>query len=237
MHEWHTQLLQGLVEEYIDRAEPVGSATLRHSLSLAVSPATVRHALHQLELAGYIYQPHTSAGRVPTDKGYRFYVDRMQTEQLSQEQERRLLKKLANFRAEYGRLSRAMAKLLAEVSQAIAVSGWLPSRDIEETGLTEVLDQPEGNERDAMREISQLLDNVETYLEKLSALKADQATVFIGEENPLYRAKHTSLITRTVSLPGQQRVVLVILGPKRMAYPANVSLLNSVATFFEEDRL
>jgi heat-inducible transcriptional repressor len=69
------QVLAALVGEYIDTAEPVGSARLAHRAGLGVSSATVRNTLAELEDLGYLQQPHTSAGRVPTDRGYRFYVD------------------------------------------------------------------------------------------------------------------------------------------------------------------
>src|SRR5918994_6997950 len=68
-------LLATLVREYIESGEPVSSQVLARESGLGVSSATVRNVLAQLEDAGYVYQPHTSAGRVPTDRGYRFFVD------------------------------------------------------------------------------------------------------------------------------------------------------------------
>jgi len=71
------QILAALVAEYIDTGEPVGSARLAHAAGLGVSSATVRTTLGELEDLGYLQQPHTSAGRIPTDRGYRFYVDQL----------------------------------------------------------------------------------------------------------------------------------------------------------------
>lgn len=71
------QILAALVGEYIDTAEPVGSARLAQRAGLGVSSATVRNTLSELEDLGYLQQPHTSAGRIPTDRGYRFYVDQL----------------------------------------------------------------------------------------------------------------------------------------------------------------
>ena len=71
------QVLAALVAEYIDTGEPVGSARLMHVASLGVSSATIRNSLAELEDLGYLQQPHTSAGRIPTDRGYRFYVDQL----------------------------------------------------------------------------------------------------------------------------------------------------------------
>src|SRR4029453_4518065 len=71
------QILAALVGEYIDTAEPVGSARLAQRAGLGVSSATIRNTLAELEELGYLQQPHTSAGRIPTDRGYRFYVDQL----------------------------------------------------------------------------------------------------------------------------------------------------------------
>src|SRR5690625_3437804 len=71
------RVLQALTDDYIETAEPVGSRNLARRHRLGVSPATVRNEMADLEEAGYLHQPHTSAGRVPSDKGYRYYVDEL----------------------------------------------------------------------------------------------------------------------------------------------------------------
>src|SRR5690349_7562347 len=71
------RLLATLVLEYIETGEPVSSQVLARESGLGVSPATVRNVLAQLEDGGYVHQPHTSAGRVPTDRAYRVFVDRL----------------------------------------------------------------------------------------------------------------------------------------------------------------
>ena len=68
-------VLRAIVEEYVETAQPVASQTIAQSRSLGVSSATVRNDMTQLEREGYIVQPHTSAGRIPTDQGYRYFVD------------------------------------------------------------------------------------------------------------------------------------------------------------------
>ncbi|MFM7827520.1 MAG: heat-inducible transcriptional repressor HrcA, partial [Acidimicrobiaceae bacterium] len=72
-----TAILRAVVEEYIATAQPVGSAHIAKNRNLAVSSATVRNDMASLEREGYLMHPHTSAGRIPTDKGYRFFVDNL----------------------------------------------------------------------------------------------------------------------------------------------------------------
>ena len=71
------EVLRAIVEDYVLTREPVGSRVLTERHSLGVSPATIRNDMAALEDAGYIAQPHTSAGRIPTDKGYRLFGDRL----------------------------------------------------------------------------------------------------------------------------------------------------------------
>ncbi len=69
------RVLEAVVQTYIETAEPAGSQTIARRFGLGVSPATIRHTMSELEEKGYLYHPHTSAGRVPTDRAYRIYVD------------------------------------------------------------------------------------------------------------------------------------------------------------------
>lgn len=91
LSERRTAILRAIVSHYVRSGEPVGSKTIAENYGLGVSSATVRNEMSTLEEAGYIYQPHTSAGRVPTDSGYRVYVDSTPTLRLP-EREARLIK-------------------------------------------------------------------------------------------------------------------------------------------------
>ena len=85
-------MLAALIEEYVARALPVGSRTLTERYQLGVSAATVRNELSVLEDGGYIAQPHTSAGRIPTDQGYRAFVDNLLAQEGREEEDERCKK-------------------------------------------------------------------------------------------------------------------------------------------------
>ena len=83
------RILQAIIDDYIDTAEPVGSRTIARKHELGLSSATIRNEMADLEEMGYLEQPHTSAGRIPSDKGYRLYVDElMQVKELTDEETR-----------------------------------------------------------------------------------------------------------------------------------------------------
>ncbi len=75
LSEREIRVLEAIIQSYVETAEPVGSRTIARRFGLGVSPATIRNAMSDLEDKGYLYHPHTSAGRVPTDRAYRLYVD------------------------------------------------------------------------------------------------------------------------------------------------------------------
>lgn len=115
-------ILQAVTEDYVSTAEPVGSRTISRKYLTELSPATIRNEMADLEYEGYLEQPHTSAGRVPSDKGYRFYVDvLMKDRPLRQEEIERVLREYAQRRGEIQSLSRAAAKILADLANCAAV--------------------------------------------------------------------------------------------------------------------
>ena len=81
------KILESVVVEHVDTAMPVGSSSVASAPGLDVSPATVRSEMVTLEREGFLAQPHTSAGRIPTDKGYRYFVDHLQSGVLGQAQQ------------------------------------------------------------------------------------------------------------------------------------------------------
>lgn len=117
-------VLQSLVQTYVVTAAPVGSRTICRRYHLGLSPATVRNTMMDLEEMGYLWQPHTSAGRVPTDKGYRFYVDTlMSLEELSQEEKDRIRARVEALIKERGveEILEQIAKVIADISLQLGV--------------------------------------------------------------------------------------------------------------------
>ena len=114
-------ILATVVYEYIATAEPVGSQSLTHKYNLGVSSATVRNEMAELEAAGYLVQPHTSSGRIPSDAGYRTYVDRlMKPEALPTEERRRIRDELKDASRELDEVIDSTTRLLGRLSKNLA---------------------------------------------------------------------------------------------------------------------
>jgi heat-inducible transcriptional repressor len=122
-------ILATVVYEYINTAEPVGSVTLTQKYNLGVSSATIRNEMAELEAGGYLVQPHTSAGRIPSDTGYRTYVDRlMQPEVLPEDDARRIRDQFREASRELDTVIEQATRLLSGLSRNLAIA-IAPSRD------------------------------------------------------------------------------------------------------------
>ncbi len=114
-------VLRAIVEDYVATEEPVGSKTLVERHSLGVSPATVRNDMAALEEEGFITQPHTSAGRVPTDKGYRLFVDRLTTVKTMSAAEKRAITTFLDGAVDLDDVVHRSVRLLAQLTRQVAV--------------------------------------------------------------------------------------------------------------------
>jgi heat-inducible transcriptional repressor len=115
------QVLRAIVTDYVSSQEPVGSKMLVERHDLGVSPATVRNDMAALEEEGYITQPHTSAGRIPTDKGYRLFVDRLGSVKPLSQAEQRAIQTFLSGALDLDDVLHRTVKLLAQVTQQVAI--------------------------------------------------------------------------------------------------------------------
>lgn len=230
MTERERVLLLGLVAEYIRTGQPVGSVALARSLRLDCSPATIRSDLQELAEAGYIFKPHTSAGRVPMDAGYRFFVDHVRARSVAAGEREQLREEFATLIAVHQHLARTTARFLARLTDTPALSSQNEPPDVFESGLREFVQESDQENLDELKELSTLLLQLDEHFPEQSLpVSTSTAKVYIGAEITFMPAHHSSLVVRKVALPDGQTLTLVVLGPKRMRYQRNVALLNAVA--------
>jgi heat-inducible transcriptional repressor len=222
------KLLATIVKEYSETAQPVGSQEIGEKYHMDVSPATIRNEMSVLEKKGYISQPHKSAGRVPTDKGYRFFVNElMQRFELS-ERERRILKsELIKLQASHEQLGRSISRLVAEVSGQAAFT--LLPQDTSATGLAQIITEPDLSDSNTIKGVAELFDHIDQHAGKLMKHSEGKAEAFIGTEVPLPMPKNMSLIVSNIKLKNGKRGLIGIVGPKRMSYAKNLSILEYLA--------
>jgi heat-inducible transcriptional repressor len=222
------KILSTVIEEYTNSAVPVGSKVIAEKYHLNTSSATVRAQMAELEKAGYLYQPHTSAGRIPTDKGYRYFVEKIMPEKkLSINEQKKLQAELLKLKAQNTRLSRTTAKLLSSFSGNLAITGL--KKDFYDFGIGELLENPEFREVDEFCRVAEVLDYIDESIDAiLASVKDGETKIFIGKENPIKEISNCSMVVSPYKTKSGERGVLAIIGPKRMQYAKNKSLLDYV---------
>jgi heat-inducible transcriptional repressor len=228
MEQRHKKILAAVVEEYTNSAIPVGSKVLADKYDLEVSSATIRSGMLELEKAGFLHQPHTSAGRIPTDKGYRYFVEEIMGEQkLTVSDQKKMQTEILKLKAQNQRLSRTTAKLLSSFSGNFAISGL--KKDLYDFGIGGLLDNPEFQKADEFCRVAEALDYIDESIDAiLSDVKDGEIKIFIGKENPIKNISNCSMMVSPYKTKSGERGVLAIVGPKRMKYAKNKSLLDYV---------
>lgn len=227
MNKRQEKILAAVIEEYTKTAIPVGSKILVEKYLSEVSTATVRNDMVHLEDEGYLQQMHISSGRIPTDKGYRYFVESiMDDKELSKKEQQKLQTELLKMQAKNNRLSRTTAKLLSVLSGNMAVSGIMDKNEFSDFGMSELLDQPEFQKMDEVCRLAETLDYIDELFDKLSAeMKDGKTKIFIGKENPISEISNCSMIVSPYKSKTGEKGILALIGPKRMEYAKNKSLI------------
>lgn len=232
MNERQSTILRLIVEKVIEHAEPVSSGLLVQEYDLGISGATVRNDMAALEEAGYLRQPHTSAGRVPTEKGYRFYLEHfVEPEVRGQAMEKMRARVLRQ--TDHERTIKELAKLLVDLSGDAVIVGFGPRRSYY-TGLAKLFAKPDFQDMEQVQALSQLVDRFDDILSGLFDELSGEPRVFLGERNPFGRG--VSAVVVKVRCPDRAHVIGLV-GPTRMDYARNLNLLLSAHHLMEEEHL
>jgi len=224
------KILGSIIEEYTLNAVPVGSKVLVGKYKIDASSATIRNEMAELEKEGYLYQPHISAGRIPTDKGYRYFVEElMKNKELTRREQNKMQEELLKLKAKNTRMAKTTAKLLSGLSGNLAVSGNLDNNEFVDFGMKELFEEPEFQELDEVCRLAETLDYVDEMFDKIiGEIENGETKIFIGEENPVKKFSNCSMIVSPYKLKSGEKGILALIGPKRMKYARNKSLLEYV---------
>jgi len=215
------QILETLVKEHIKTGQPVGSEALVSKYKLGVSSATVRNEMAELENTGYIAQPHTSAGRIPTEKAYRHCLEGLREKKVG-EIEAEILSKLLEQRDEAG--LKQVAKALAQASNA-AVFWAFHRNNLFYTGVANFLSQPEFRESGLIYDVSAIIDSVDEIIDQIFNEVSYEPTILVGTDNPFSPLCSTIIAKYRI---GDHAGLFGILGPMRMNYERNLSLVKFI---------
>ena len=231
------EILRAIVDEYVATQEPVGSKAIADKTSLGLSPATIRNEMAVLEDEGLITHPHTSAGRIPTDLGYRVFVDKLATVKPMSSAERRAIETFLDEANNLDQLMKRSAKLLADLTKQVAVITYPITGEgsgSEKMTISGTANLARSGE-DLGTSLSPILEALEEHVVLLrlfgEAAEPDSLTVRIGHENPVEELQRASVVTVGYGSGDQALATMGILGPTRMDYAGSMGAVRAVAKY------
>lgn len=236
MTERQFQILASIIEQYAEVAVPIGSVML--AKLFGVSSATIRSEMARLEEMGLIEQPHTSAGRVPTDAGYRVYVNHLTesgANQLPQSpaldrSTRAIEARVSTYQNRADRAIRSAVDSLVDLTHNLGIA--TIGDELYMSGIGNLFSHPEFMNGTHTQAVAMLLDNLEPWLRE--AAPNEPLNVFIGSENPIGKASGATLIISRFRSPFSDRSYIGVLGPTRQSYARVMNLVRQTGAMLEE---
>jgi heat-inducible transcriptional repressor len=213
------EILRSIIEEYIETAEAVGSETIEKKHNLSASPATIRNEMVKLSEYGYIKKPHSSAGRVPTAMGMKFYVrELMKEKELSTVEEVALKEQVWDYRDRMQRFLKEATKSLAEKTNTLAIAT-TDEGEIYCSGYANILEMPEFFDIDVTKTLLNALDEYDSF-QSIFANVHDEEDIHVLIEDELgaqLRGPYGFIFTEYAT-PLDVRGRIGVLGPARLRY-------------------
>lgn len=232
-----TQILKAIIEEYINTAEPVASEQLEKKYNLGVSPATIRNEMATLIQQGFLKQPHTSSGRIPTPMALRFFIDHlMEEKQLSLAEEVLTKEKVWDSRFDSDKLLRQTALALAERTGNLAIVA-TSDGDLYYSGVANILDTPEFFDIDVTRTVLTLLDQHQRIQQLFfeHTYGDDQVHIIFGQDLGWPYFDPVGVAFTYYSSPQLvHRGSLAVIGPCRLDFPRVVPTLRYFSNLLTE---
>lgn len=212
-------LLEQIINEYIKTGTPVGSAYLAGKNGLKVSSATIRNEMVLLEKEGYLRQPHTSAGRVPTEKAYKLYLKNLHAKEPKESEKKAFDEIVGKLKKDHELLLKNIAKTLALFSGETVILGF-GGDDVYCTGISNLFGKPEVRKKKEIYDLSNVVDHLDEVMSKMFDEVSEEPMTYLGRENPF--AKDCATVVVKVG----DNEMLGILGLTRMDYEKNLGLIN-----------
>lgn len=226
MEERKRLILDIIIKEHITTGCPVASSSIVDKYHIPVSSATVRNDMAELEEDGWIVQPYTSAGRIPTEKAYAQYVSDLEDKGISKQEE----EIFANVGNDNEMEDKQIAKQLASMS-GLAVIWAFHKYNVYYTGISNLLQQPEFNQTQMVYDMSAIIDRIDDIVGEIFEQVSFTPEIKIGHDSP-FGVFSGAILSR---YQAKDRVGLIgLVGPVRMDYSANKARLNYIVNQFKK---
>lgn len=231
------RILEAIVRDYLHTAEAVGSRTIWRSYMPDLSPATIRNEMADLEEMGLIVQPHTSAGRIPTDLGYRYYINNiMKARQLTIKEEDIIGEGLKKIHNDVEDALHQTLKVLSHLLEYASVVATLNNKTrVYTSGISQMLKQPEFNNLNFTRHLLATIEEEDLMADMIKEYTTEKGvTIRIGSENTFKEVKDCSVIMSSYSITNVAEGALGVIGPTRMSYAKAAGILETLSRRLEQ---
>ncbi|MEK9157928.1 MAG: hypothetical protein AAB638_01955 [Patescibacteria group bacterium] len=230
-------LLNFIIKEYVKSAKPVPSSLISKKAKTKVSSATIRGDMNDLEEKGFLNQLHTSGGRVPTDKAYRYFVNQLlkRTEKLkpSDKDKKKIIQALVKSYHNPRATNKAIANALSECTGSLVIAGIAQEAEFFKQGLVSLFRMPEFKEFNNALKMASFFEGFDLlfqliereFFHTLGGPSALPIQILIGSENPFKEIKGETIMCTKYILPGDVIGSLTLIGPTRMDYEKNIALI------------
>jgi len=230
-------ILETIVEQYIKAAEPVPSGELERKGDFGIRPAMLRIEMEKLEKAGYLSQPFVSAGRIPTDKAYRLFVNNLlirKEQRIGHKRSTEKIKQFTGAKEDRPKATQELTRIISELTSSLVLS-YLPEENLFfKEGWSQIIREPEFENSHVFESFVRMIDSWEKDIIPEMDFSGE-IKIFIGKENPSQKSQDFSAIAGNLLLPDKERGVMAIFGPKRMKYDRNINIINSIINIFSND--
>lgn len=230
LKERQQSILGAVVREYVATARPVTSQAIgMRERDLGVGAATIRNEMLCLDELGYLEQPYTSSGRVPTDKGYRFFVDHLTDNFEVSRRARGKVRELFAESDDEDIFVKEFSRAISRMTGAFTAAGLFDDELFYDVGFSQILKEPEFRDSAYVESFGKLVDLLDDEVRDLCESARDMhELVFIGHENPLREGRGHAMILSSWRHPAGFGGFLALIGPKRMDYQRTISLLRCI---------
>lgn len=214
------EILRALIEEYITTAGPVGSETLEKRHNISASPATIRNEMVKLTELGYLQKPHSSAGRMPTPKGMKFYVnDLMKEKEISVGEEVSMKEQIWDYREQANRFLHEITRSLAQRTKNLAIATD-DSGELYCSGYANILEMPEFYDIDITKNLLDSLDHFD-YIQQLTSQPLEheeEVQIILGDDLGSVLHGPYSLVFAKYKTAMEHKGIIGVIGPVRLNY-------------------
>ncbi len=223
-------ILNLVIQEYIKKAKPISSELLKKNYKLDVCSATIRNDLHRLSEKGYLIQDYSSAGRVPTKKAYRLFVQEILEDLEMKENYLEFVEEIERSAEDDFDFFSSITRGLANYSCSFAFSYF--QDHLYKEGWKEIIENPEFSQTETLKEFLNILEEIEKNIDELTE-GSTEIKVYIGKEKDI-NLKNFSLIIGNTVFSDNKRGILALMGPERMDYSRNIKIINSLIKSLEK---